>query len=320
MIYYSNSTLTTPHLTFIGRWSPFHQGHIAIIQKKRVEKTGLPILIMVRDTTTDAYSASVRAHYIKQWMTQHDILGTIMIIPNVEGVYWGRGVGYVVELVDVDEDIKKISATDIRKSMEVQSEEWKKNVASVQSSYMLSGTVSKIMDSGIVIWLTGCPSSGKTTIASALNSVLKKQYPHIKTQLLDGDEIRTSPLGQHIGFSKKERAEHIRRMAFLANMLSQHGIVVLCAFVSPDRKIREEIRDKIGVNKFVEVFVDAPKSVRLARDTKGLYKKARNGQISNLTGYNASYEKPTEPDVICKTDTQSVEDCVQSILSTVFKL
>lgn len=320
MIYYSNTPLITPHMTFIGRWSPLHKGHTAIINAKRSEHPNLPVLVMVRNTKEDIYPPTVRAEYIKIWMLQHNIRGTIMIVPNVEGVYWGRGVGYNVGMVDVDISVQKISGTAIRKEITKNSASWKSRVANDKASYMLSSAISAIVDRGCVIWLTGCPSSGKTTIANALNQKLHEVYPHLKTQLLDGDDMRESPLAINAGFSKEDRANHILRMAYLANMFAVHGIVVICAFVSPDASVRNKAKNIIGKDRFVEVYVQADKKTRMIRDVKGLYKKAKSGEIKNLTGYNAPYEKPVHPNVICNTKKTSASDCVIKILTHVMKL
>ncbi|MCL4199894.1 adenylyl-sulfate kinase [Patescibacteria group bacterium] len=314
MIYYSNSNLTTPHLTFIGRWTPFHKGHIAIIETKRAEHPKAPILVMVRNTKEDAYSPSVRAEYIKIWMQKKNIKGTVMIVPNVEGVYWGRGVGYNVGLVDVDISVQKISGTRIRNQISKKSPGWKHAVADKHASYLLSPAVSRIVDGGLVVWLTGCPSSGKTTIARALSDTLHDRFPHIKTQILDGDDMRTSPLAAGVGFSKEDRANHIRRMAYLAGMFASHGVIVICAFVSPDAAIRNEAKRHIGQKRFVEVYVHANKKLRMMRDNKGLYRKAKLGKIDNLTGFNAPYQKSPRPDVTCDTGKLTLTSCVNRIL------
>lgn len=314
MIYYSNSNLTIPHLTFIGRWTPFHKGHIAIIEKKRAEHPKAPVLIMVRNTKEDAYPPAVRAEYIKIWMQKKDVKGTIMIIPNVEGVYWGRGVGYNVGVVDVDTSVQKISGTRIRSQIAKRSAGWKHSVADTTASYLLSPKVSHIIDSGLVIWLTGCPSSGKTTIAHALSDTLHERFPHIRTQILDGDDMRTSPLAAGVGFSKDDRANHIRRMFYLADLFAKHGVIVICAFVSPDAAIRIEAKRHIGKQRFVEVYVHANKKLRMMRDNKGLYRKAKLGKINNLTGFNAPYQKSRHPDVVCDTGKVSLVSCVNRIL------
>lgn len=317
MIYYTNSNLHTPHMTFIGRWVPFHKGHVAIIEAKRAQNPSKPVLIMVRNTKEDAYPPVLRAEYIKTWMQKNNIQGTIIIVPNVEGVYWGRGVGYNVGLVDVDISVQKISGTRIREQISKKTSGWKKRVADKNASYFLSPAISRIVDRGLVIWLTGCPSSGKTTIACALNEKLREQFPHIKTQILDGDDMRTSPLATGVGFSREDRANHIRRMAYLANMFAAHGVIVICAFVSPDAAIRNEAKRSIGKDRFVEVYVHADKKTRMMRDNKGLYRKAKLGKISNLTGFNAAYQIPKRPDVRCNTGTQTLAVCVNTILKRI---
>lgn len=317
MIYYTNASLTTAHMAFIGRWSPFHQGHIALINKKRLEHPKIPILIMVRNTGTDMYSAATRAEYIKSWMTQEGIQGTLMIVPNIEGVYWGRGVGYHVEQIDVDLATLAISGTAIRKEILSDSKAWKSRIANKKSSYILSPAISHIVDRGLVLWLTGCPSSGKTTIAKAVMSKLNTTYPHLKTQVLDGDNMRSSPLASGVGFSKIDRNDHIRRMAYLAKMFADHGICVICAFVSPYRNVRQEAKKIIGKNRFIEIYVKASLKTRVRRDAKGLYKQAASGKLKQFTGYNAPYEVPKQPAITCDTDKQSVDESVHSIMQYV---
>lgn len=229
---------------------------------------------MVRNTDTDIYPAHVRAEYIRIWMMKHTVTGTIIIVPNIEGIYWGRGVGYRTEEINVDVSIQNISGTGIRNQMQKDSLIWKKSVADENSASLLTPTVARIVEYGAVVWLTGCPSSGKTTIANALRNELSKQFPFLKTQILDGDDMRTSPLAAHIGFTQKDRADHIRRMAYIANIFAKHRILVICAFVSPDKKIREEIKRRIGKDRFIEVYVSARKQTRIQRDPKGLYKKS----------------------------------------------
>jgi len=314
MIYYSNVDSTVPHMVFIGRWSPFHKGHAAIIIKKLCEHPNLPILILVRNTKQDQYSPTMRAHYIKTWMVEQHIKGTIMIIPNVEGVYWGRGVGYKTGIVEIGEETEKISGTAIRSQIQRGIKEWRATVAVEKSSYLLSTKITSIIKRGLVIWFTGCPSSGKTTLATNLVKTIHKRYPHLRTQMLDGDEMRSNPLAQYVGFTKKDRADHIRRMAFLAKMFANHGIIVVCAFVSPDRAVRDEVKQIIGGRRYFEVYVRAALKARAHRDAKGLYRKAVRGEILNLTGFNAPYEPPLHPAVVCDTDKMTMPICVESIL------
>ena len=319
MIYFSNTNPQIPHLTFIGRWSPFHAGHTGIIQKKQKDHPDLPVLIMVRDNPGEQYSAQVRAEYIKQWMVKHKVIGTIMVIPNIQGVYWGRGVGYETGYVEIPEKLQQVSGTSIRKSIHSNSPNWKSLVANKSSASMLSPKISNIITRGAVIWLTGCPSSGKTTISNMLTKKISQRYPYLKIQTLDGDQMRSSPLAQGVGFSPSDRAQHIRRMGHMAKMFADHGICVICAFVSPERSIRNQIRKSIGKDRFFEIYVHASKKIRIKRDVKGMYKEAIQGTLKGLTGFDAPYEPPVEPSVRCNTEKETVSESVTKILSTVFE-
>lgn len=317
MIFYSNSDLTTPHMTFIGRWVPFHKGHENLIVSKSKQHPETPIMIQIR-ATNEEYSVLLRAEIIKAWMINNTITGSIVLIPNVEGVYYGRGVGYKIEYVDVDADMKKISATGIRSKIKSNDQNWKSDIPKTTCRNMLNKSVSSIVESGLVVWLTGCPSAGKTTIANHLESKIKAHYPFIKTQLLDGDVMRASPISINTGFSTKERNLHIIKMGFLCKMFADHGILVIASFVSPNREARNQNMKLIGINRFVEVYVKASKKTRTARDTKGLYKKAAAGEITNLTGINSPYQVPSKPKVVCNTNVESISESVNSIFSHIF--
>jgi len=147
---------------------------------------------------------------------------------------------------------------------------------------------------GVVVWLTGLPCSGKTTIAMALKKRLGSRALH-----LDGDELRQE-LSSDLGFSPEERSAHLKRVRGVAQVGIRQGYVVVCSFVSPSRAVRQELRDKL--KRFVEVFVDAPQSVCIERDVKGMWKEAINGDRTNFTGYDAEYEEPLDPELTIKTD------------------
>lgn len=318
MIFYANVNPNIPHMLFVGRWTPFHNGHISIIEKKRKENPDIPIMIQIRSTNYDQYSPIVRAEVIKKWMKKNKIKGTIMIIPDIEGIYWGRGVGYKLEEVKVKDTVKKISATKIRDNMKKRNKKWTKYVADKEIANLLSPKISNIIDKGKVIWLTGCPCSGKTTIANALLKKIKKMFPQLKIERLDGDVMRNTPMAENVGFSKKDRAKHIRRMGYLAKMFADHGILVIAAFVSPNKKIREDVKKIIGKKRFVEIYIKASQKERIKRDVKGMYKKAIRGEIKNFTGYNAPYEEPEKPSIICDTDKEKVNQNVEKIINKVF--
>ncbi|MBJ7900137.1 MAG: adenylyl-sulfate kinase [Cyanobacteria bacterium RI_101] len=161
---------------------------------------------------------------------------------------------------------------------------------------------------GVTIWLTGLSGAGKTTITQALEKrLLEKGY---SIEVLDGDVVRTN-LTKGLGFSKEDRDENIRRIGFVANLLTRHGVIVLVSAISPYREIREEVRGKIGA--FVEVFVNAPLSVCEGRDVKGLYQKARSGEIKGFTGIDDPYEPPANPEVECRTDLEELEESVDKV-------
>ena len=276
-------------------------------------------MIQIRATNNDSISPLARAEFIKIWMIEKKLKGTILVIPNVEGIYWGRNVGYKLKQIDVDTKIKKISATKIRKGINDSNDKWQKNISSKKVSNLLNPATSRIVETGLVVWLTGCPSAGKTTIGNLLNKKIKKHFPLLKTQLLDGDVMRSSPISRNTGFSPTDRSTHIRKMGYLCKLFADHGILVIASFISPSEKIRRINKKLIGRKRYLEVYVKASKKKRIKRDAKGLYKKAASGQITNLTGFNAPYDKPINPDITCNTDLESKADSVNKVFNRIFK-
>jgi len=171
------------------------------------------------------------------------------------------------------------------------------------------------MKQGFVLWLTGLPGSGKTTIARNLEPKLRKlDWP---VEILDGDEIRQN-LSKGLGFSREDRETHLKRAAYVAKLLSRNGVAVIAAFISPYRSVREYARKE--TTNFIEVFVKCSLQVCAQRDPKGLYKKASTGEIKNLTGPQDVYEEPLTPDLVVETDKQTVEESVNLILEKLNKL
>ena len=160
------------------------------------------------------------------------------------------------------------------------------------------------------MWTTGLSGSGKTTIARALEAHLRERG--IKVEILDGDVVRTN-LSKGLGFSKEDRDLNIRRIGFVANLLSRNGVVAITAAISPYRAIRDEVR--AHTERFIEVFVDAPLEVCESRDVKGMYAKARAGEIKGFTGIDDPYEAPLAPEVVCNTARESVEHSVDQIIA-----
>ena len=164
---------------------------------------------------------------------------------------------------------------------------------------------------GHVYWFTGLSGSGKSTIANAFEKALHGQG--VRTYLLDGDNIRHG-LNRDLGFSDADRVENIRRIAEVSRLMADAGLVVLTAFISPFRQDRQMARELMGEGDFTEVFVDTPIGICEERDPKGLYKKARSGEIPNFTGIGSPYEEPLDPECRLATDDSTVERLVQQLL------
>jgi adenylylsulfate kinase len=163
-----------------------------------------------------------------------------------------------------------------------------------------------------VIWFTGLSGSGKTTLASALErNLFEKGY---LTQVLDGDNIRTG-INNNLGFSPEDRMENIRRIAEIAKLLINSGVICICAFVSPTRDVRNVVRSIVGEADFLEIFVSTPIEVCETRDIKGLYKKARAGIIKEFTGVSAPFDIPQNAVLSIDTSDKTVEECVEILLN-----
>ena len=162
-----------------------------------------------------------------------------------------------------------------------------------------------------LIWFTGLSGSGKSTLANALEQKLHNQ--NIRTYILDGDNVRKG-INNDLGFKPKDRTENIRRIAEVSKLMIDAGIVVLSAFVSPYKKDRKTIATLVKDANFVEIFVNTSLIECERRDVKGLYKKARKGEIENMTGISAPYEAPENPDIEIKTEEESIEEATDRIL------
>jgi adenylylsulfate kinase len=163
---------------------------------------------------------------------------------------------------------------------------------------------------GVTLWFTGLSGAGKTTISHVVADKLKSQGRNV--EILDGDIVRLN-LTKGLGFSKEDRDENIRRIGFVAQLLTRNGVIVVVSAISPYRAIREEVREKVG--DFIEVFVNAPLEVCEGRDVKGLYAKARAGEIKQFTGIDDPYEVPLNPEVECRTDLEDLDESVAKVIS-----
>jgi adenylyl-sulfate kinase len=163
--------------------------------------------------------------------------------------------------------------------------------------------------SGFTVWFTGLPSSGKTTLARMLEPVIRERGYHV--EVLDGDEVRLH-LSKGLGFSKEDRDENIRRIGYVAGLITRSGGVAVTCAISPYRAIRDEARQKIG--QFVEVYVKCSLDECISRDVKGLYKRALQGEIKNFTGVSDPYEEPMSPEVVVETDRETPEASLRRIV------
>ena len=168
-----------------------------------------------------------------------------------------------------------------------------------------------------VLWLTGLSGSGKTTIAKVLERDLHLQG--FLTQLLDGDNIRAG-INNNLGFSEEDRTENIRRIAEVSKLFINCGVITINCFVSPTEQIRNQAKAIIGEENFIEIFINTPLEVCEARDTKGLYAKARNGEVNNFTGISAPFEDPQTPSIKVETENQTVEESANEVLVHILPL
>ncbi len=168
-----------------------------------------------------------------------------------------------------------------------------------------------------VLWFTGLSGSGKSTIAAGLEKRLWDDGFFV--EVLDGDNIRTG-ISSNLGFSDEDRTENIRRIAQVSKLFLQSGIITLNSFVSPTRSIRQMAKEIIGSNDFIEIFINTPLEICEQRDVKGLYQKARAGEIKNFTGLDAPFETPLNPAIEIKTQNQTVEESVEEVYNQIKKI
>ena len=166
--------------------------------------------------------------------------------------------------------------------------------------------------SGLTVWFTGLSSSGKTTISQAVRE--KLLHGGHKVEWLDGDAVRQH-ISKGLGYSKEDRDENIRRIGFVAELLTRNGVIVLVSAISPYRAVRDEMRVRIG--NFLEVYVEAPLEVCQQRDINGIYRRALSGEIQHVTGMDDPYEPPLSPDVVCHTGRETRDESVAKVMDRV---
>jgi len=192
----------------------------------------------------------------------------------------------------------------------------KKNLIKHKSSITKQDRIKLKQQKPCILWFTGLSGSGKSTIANALEAIL---YAHnYFTYLLDGDNIRQG-LNKDLAFDKDSRIENIRRVGEVAKLFVDSGQIVLTAFISPFIKEREMVKNLVETGEFVEIFIDTPLEICEKRDPKGLYKKARSGEIKDFTGINSPYERPIKPDIHILNDRITVEKACNQIIKYLIK-
>ena len=174
------------------------------------------------------------------------------------------------------------------------------------------------MHKGFILWFTGLSGAGKSTLAERLVKTFRERG--FRVELLDGDEVRTN-LSKGLGFSKEDRDTNIRRIGYVARLLARNGVIAITAAISPYQEIRDEIRHAAAKDDvpFIEVFANASLDALVARDVKGLYKKALAGEITNFTGVSDPYEAPENPEIEVRTDSETEDESTEKILGYMFE-
>jgi len=230
-----------------------------------------------------------------------------------ELVYIEKEDKYVArETAPADAEAKFISGTQVREEYLNKGRELPAWFTRSETAEILRDSYPPLHKQGLCIWFTGLSGSGKSTIANALSPMLLERGREATT--LDGDVVRTH-LSKGLGFSKDDRDTNILRIGFVAGEITRHTGTVICAAISPYRKTRNEARKMVGGEQFIEVFVDTPLEVCEQRDVKGLYAKARSGEIKGFTGIDDPYESPVSPEIVVTTVDKSPEECAREIVN-----
>ena len=278
---------------FIGRWQPFHNGHKYLIDDALSREED--VCIAIRDTEVSEKNPYTVEQRVEMVQRVYGEKVRIIVIPDIKSINIGRNIGYDVNRIDAPSDIEEISGTNVRADKD-------DNIPREVAEYirMLHTT----------LWLTGLPCAGKSALSKRLKEELDNRG--LRTVHLDADDVR-GKLNNDLGFSMEDRRENLRRAAHVAELLNENGNLVIASFVSPTDEIREMLR-KI-VSNFKMVFVKCSLEGCEKRDVKGMYKKARTGEIKEFTGISSPFEEPLHADIVVDTEHNSIEDCVRGILN-----
>ena len=277
---------------FIGRWQPFHNGHKYLIDK--VLALGENVCVAIRNTEIsdkNPYTVNQRAEMFRR------VYGDkvkVIAIPDIKSINIGRKVGYEVNRIDPPEHIGKISGTNVRARKD-------NNVPDEVAEYITTLRTT--------LWLTGLPCAGKTTLAKRLKEELDNRG--YKAVHLDGDDVR-GKLNADLGFSPDDRKENLRRVAHIARLFNENGNFVIASFVSPLEELRQMVRRIIG--NFQLCYVKCGLATCEKRDLKGMYKRARRGEIEQFTGVSALFEEPADAEIVVDTENNDVGQCLAHIL------
>jgi len=277
---------------FIGRWQPFHNGHKFLIDEAL--KKGENVCVAIRDTEMSAQNPYTVRQREEMFRRVYGDKVKIAVIPDITSINVGRNVGYAVNFVEAPAEIGKISGTNVRAGRE-------NGVPREVSEY--------ISTLRTTLWLTGLPCSGKTTLSKRLKEELDNRG--IRTVCLDADDFRNR-LNTDLGFSPEDRRENLRRAAQVAKLFNDNGNFVVAGFVSPTDEYRGMVKEIIG--SFKLVYLKCSLKVCEERDVKGMYRKARKGEISDFTGISAPFEEPSLADIVVDTEHYGVEECVEQVL------
>jgi adenylylsulfate kinase len=280
---------------FIGRWQPFHNGHKYLIDAALAKDEH--VCVAIRNTEisgSNPFTVEQRAEMLRRVYGEKV---EIIVIPDIKSINIGRNVGYEVNIMEPPAHIGKISGTNVRAGKE-------ESVPLEVAEYI------KLLRT--TIWMTGLPCSGKTTLAKRLKEELDNRG--YKTVHLDADDIRNK-LNADLGFSPEDRKENLRRVAHVSKLFNDSGNFVISSFVCPTNEYRKMVKEIVG--NFKLVFVKCSLKTCEERDVKGMYKKARSGQLKDFTGISAPFEEPSDADVIVDTERKSIEDCVSEILNSI---